>query len=397
MTTTETAHEPPTISAAELNDAAATFVPELRKRAGEFDELRQLPQDVADRLAAAGFYRICAPVGAGGLGLGPRAMCEAVETLATGAGSAAWCAFIGSTSHLNMASATDEFRAREGADPALVLAGVYSSSGTALAASRDGLDGYIVNGHWRWGSGSHNAAWISGALSEVDADGQPITGSRVRGVWLHPDEVDIQDNWHTSGMRGTGSSDFIATDRWVPADRVIAPLHRSAFADDPSFRFPLFGMLAIPIGAIALGMAQASVDEVSTIAKTKTPTGSRRTLATRPLVHFQYAQEQTRLRAARALFYDTIDEVWAKAQAGATDLDDRVAIRTANHFAAHTAAAVIDRMFTIVGGSSVYESSPLQRHRRDVHVAVQHMMTGDSVMELAGRVMLGVDDTGTGL
>ena len=41
-------------------------------------------------------------------------------------------------------------------------------------------------------------------------------------------------------------------------------------------------------------------------------------------------------------------------------------------------------MYTTVGGTSVYEESALQRHFRDVHVASQHMMVAEPVLELAG-------------
>ena len=47
--------------------------------------------------------------------------------------------------------------------------------------------------------------------------------------------------------------------------------------------------------------------------------------------------------------------------------------------------------------TSVYETSCLQQHFRDVHVASAHMMVGEPVMELAGRVMLGLDDKAFGL
>ena len=377
--------------------AAETFVPELAERSGEFDELRHLPQDIAEKMAAQGLYRLCAPIGAGGLDVGVRALCEAVEALARGNGSAAWCAFIASTSHLNMAGASDAFRAGIDDEASLILAGVFSPSGTAVVQPRDGEDGYLVNGHWRWGSGCRNAHWISGSLVEVDADGQPVEGSVLSRVFLHPDEVEILDTWHVSGLRGSGSNDFTVTDLWVPAERAVVTTASSAYADEPIYRFPPFGVLGPPIGAIAMGMARASLDEVATVAQTKMPNGSRRTLANRPKVHFDFAQAETQLRAARAYFYEAIDSVWAKALIGPTSLEDRVAVRTANNHALNTSVDVIDRMYTIVGGTSVYETSPLQRHFRDVHTASQHMMVADSVMELAGRVLLGVDTKGTGL
>ena len=383
--------------AAAVIAAAEALVPELAERSGEFDELRHLPQDIAEKMAAQGLYRLCAPIGASGLDVGVRALCEAVETLAKGNGSAAWCAFIASTSHLNMAGASDAFRAGIDDETALILAGVFSPSGTAVAKRRDGEDGYLVNGHWRWGSGCRNAHWISGSLVEVDADGQPVEGSVLSRVFLHPDEVEILDTWHVSGLRGSGSNDFSVTDLWVPAERAIVTTASSAFADEPIYRFPPFGVLGPPIGAIAMGMARASLDEVATVAKTKMPNGSSRTLANRPKVHFDFAQAETQLRAARAYFYEAIDSVWAKALVGPTTLEDRLAVRTANNHALNSSVDVIDRMYSIVGGTSVYETSPLQRHFRDVHTASQHMMVADSVMELAGRVLLGVDTKGVGL
>ncbi len=377
--------------------AAEALVPVLAERADEFDKLGRLPQDVAEEMAAAGLYRLCAPTGAGGLDVGVRSLCEVVETLARGNGSAAWCAFIASTSHLNIAGASDAFRSQLDDEEGLILAGVFSSSGTAVAEQRDGVDGYVVDGHWRWGSGCRNAHWISGALTEVDAEGRPVERSSVSRVFLHPDEVEILDTWHVSGLRGSGSNDFTVTGRWLPAERAVVNSWTSTYKHEPIFRFPAFGVLGPPIGAIAMGMAAASLAEVATVAATKMPNGSRRTLAMRPKVHFDYASAHTALRAARALFYEAIDEVWEKALVGPTDLDDRVSLRTANNHALNTAIEVIDRMYSTVGGTSVYETSPLQRHFRDVHTASQHMMVADSVMELAGRVLLGVDEDGVGL
>jgi alkylation response protein AidB-like acyl-CoA dehydrogenase len=78
-------------------------------------------------------------------------------------------------------------------------------------------------------------------------------------------------------------------------------------------------------------------------------------------------------------------------------MEHRRRVRTANVHAVNTAIRIIDRMYTVMGGSSVFETSCLQQHFRDVHVASQHMMVAEPVMELAGRVMLGLDDSAPGL
>ena len=52
---------------------------------------------------------------------------------------------------------------------------------------------------------------------------------------------------------------------------------------------------------------------------------------------------------------------------------------------------VVDLMYNLGGGTSVYRTSPLQRHFRDVHVASQHMMIATPTLETVGRVMLGLE------
>ena len=91
------------------------------------------------------------------------------------------------------------------------------------------------------------------------------------------------------------------------------------------------------------------------------------------------------------------DDVWQHCQTKEPTLQQRQQLRAANVHAVNTAVEVIDKMYTIVGGTSVFETSCLQQHFRDVHVATQHMMVAEPVMELAGRVILGLDDDAPGL
>ena len=163
------------------------------------------------------------------------------------------------------------------------------------------------------------------------------------------------------------------------------------------YRFPKFALLGIPIGAICLGMARASVEEVIKVSKEKTPQGSRRPLAMRTSLHAEVAEADTSLRAAKALFYEDIKDGWESAQTISGSLEDRRRMRSSTVLAVNTSIDVISRMYRLVGGTSIFETSCLQQHFRDVHVASQHMMVGQPVMELAGRVLLGLDDSAIGL
>ena len=54
-------------------------------------------------------------------------------------------------------------------------------------------------------------------------------------------------------------------------------------------------------------------------------------------------------------------------------------------------AQVVDEMYNLGGGSSVYKSSRLQRYFRDVHVATQHIMVAPSTLETIGGHLFGLD------
>jgi alkylation response protein AidB-like acyl-CoA dehydrogenase len=382
----------------QLLEAAKKLQPELARRGREIDQQRHLPQDLADSMAALGFYRLVVPECLGGLGMSPAAFCELCETLAEANGSAAWCIFIGATSQYLFGALPDAQLKTMLENPNVITSGVFADSGSAQYAARDGKPGYLINGHWRWGSGCRNAEWISGGIHEIDTNGAAVSGTpTLTRVFFRPDEIDIVDNWHVSGMRGSGSSDYIAKNIWVPAERMAGDIEDGEHASQPIYQFPKFALLGIPIGAICLGMAKASIDEVMRAAKEKTPQGSRRALSMRPSLHIDVAAADAALNAARAYFYQTIETGWTAAQQAPGSLEDRRKMRTANVHAVNTAIDVIDQMYRVMGGTSVYETSCLQQHFRDVHVASAHMMVGEPVMELAGRVMLGLDEKAFGL
>lgn len=384
--------------ASSVLQAAEDLRPELSERRREIDDLRQLPQDLANRLAALGFYRLVVPESLGGLGVSPTTFCQLCETLAKANGSTAWCIFIGATSQYLFGALPETQLKRMLENPNVITSGVFADSGTARYDERDGQPGYLINGHWRWGSGCRNAEWISGGIHEVDAQGETLVGApQLTRVFFRPEEIDIADNWHVSGMRGSGSSDYVAKNVWVPSERMAGNVEDGDHANQPIYQFPKFALLGIPIGAICLGMARACLDEVISAAKEKTPQGSRRPLSSRPSLHIAVADADAALSAARAYFYQSIDAGWAAAQTAPGSLEDRRSMRTANVHVVNTAIEVIDRMYRLMGGTSVYETSCLQQHFRDVHVAAAHMMVGEPVMELAGRVMLGLDDQALGL
>ncbi len=373
----------------DTRETARRLAPELRERAAELEDLRRLPEDLSQRFAKSGFYRMCVPERHGGLEQSPAITMETVELLARGDAAPAWVVFIGATSGTTLALLPESTAREVFATPETMIAGVFAPRGEAIVEA----DGYRVSGQWPWGSGTQNADWIL-AGCRVIRDGEmeqlPNGTPRSRMMLVPASEVEFVDTWHVSGLAGTGSTDFVIHDRFVPDARAVG-LGVDGALERPLYRFPQFGLLAMGIAAVSLGLARAAIDELVAIAGGKTPAGSARPLAARPATQSEFARAEAALRSARAFYYETIEAAWREAQDGRLGRDARRDVRLATTHATHAAAEAVDRMYHLGGGTSVYRRSPLQRFFRDVHVATQHMMVGPATWELAGRLFLGLD------
>ncbi|MDQ6916115.1 MAG: hydroxylase, partial [Actinomycetota bacterium] len=97
------------------------------------------------------------------------------------------------------------------------------------------------------------------------------------------------------------------------------------------------------------------------------------------------------LRAARALYYQAIEEAWVAAQRdGPVEEPLRLGLRLAATHAVRTSAEVARSMYDLGGASAIYQDSPLQRRFRDAHAATAHFQVNAATWELAGRLLLGL-------
>lgn len=380
----------------DLTARARELVPAIQARAESIEAARRIPHDLHRTLAEAGFYRSWVPREYGGLEHSVWPVVEMFETLATADGSTAWCTFIAATSGTALARLPEDTARAVFASPETLLSGVFAPLGTAELVG----DSFLVNGRWPFGSGTWNADWVL-AGCRLQQDGRPIAhpngAPREHMVLVPAREVEFLDTWDVSGLCGTGSTDFALHNVRVPAERVVGYL-RERPPDRPLYRFPQFSLLALGVGAVALGLARAAIDALVELAGTKRPTGSKRALAERSAVQRSVAEAEAELRAARAFLRDAVEAAWVRAAAGdALPLELRRDLRLATTHATRASARAVDRMYEAGGATSVYRRSPLQRIFRDVHVATQHMMVAPPTLELTGRIFLGLPADTAGL
>lgn len=366
----------------------------LAGRSREIEAQRWLPQDIADSMAASGLYRLLTPRAYGGHEASPTSFFLVIERLAQADAAAAWCCFISCTSSVLAAYLPEAEAHAIFSKPELKTAGVFAPRGRARACVQDGVSGLRVSGRWPWGSGTHNADIISAGCLLLDDDGQAALLAdgtpRVVSVLLERTQVRLLDNWDSFGLCGTGSGEFEAQDAFVPLGR-SASLFDGPRIARPLYRFPVFGLLALSIAAVATGIANQALAGFIAQASRTVPQASSKPLASKATVQDAVARAEAALRSARAFLLSSMATAWQAAQQGGDPpLDCRRDLRLAATHAVQTAAEVVRRVYTLAGGAAVFADSALQRSLRDVQVATQHMMVNDATYELTGRLLLGL-------
>jgi alkylation response protein AidB-like acyl-CoA dehydrogenase len=210
----------------------------------------------------------------------------------------------------------------------------------------------------------------------------------VRLFLLRPEQLSVRDTWHVSGMRGSGSNDVVVDDALVPAD-LVASLDLPARIQRPLYQGFVPALVFPGSTAIALGIAQAAIDEAVRLATTKkTPGGGA--LAGLARIQATIARAEADVAAARLLLLSCAEVMDAAADTEVT-IEQRAALRGAMSHGARVCRDALVAMYELGSSSSLYLSNTLERLFRDGMVALQHANHSAAFFEAAGRVRLGQD------
>ena len=84
-----------------------------------------------------------------------------------------------------------------------------------MAVPTDG--GIVVNGKWGFVSGALHSQWQEIVAILVGGEGEPMPVVALVPI----SDLQIIDDWYTSGMKGSGSVSTVAADLFVPQERVL--------------------------------------------------------------------------------------------------------------------------------------------------------------------------------
>ena len=382
-------------SSHDLLAAAEAMLPEIRAAADEVDDARRVPDWLAQRLNDAGFFHLLTGREHGGMDADPVTAARVIEKLSTASPSVGWVTMILATASFWTVRMVPEEVRREifaevspGEIQPTVIAGTLVPHGRAERVE----GGWRISGQWPFASGCHHATWMPTAAWLYDEDG-PIRDANGAPEWrafhLPASDCVILDTWYTSGLRGTGSTDYTMVDVFV-ADNYVKKhsLLEAAVLPDERYVYPAFNVPML--SAVALGAARGAVDALTELFGGKVDRRNQRPVAGAFDKQADLGIATATVDSARAYLYDTTARAWELILAGEElPRELRAAMRLACTHAVTASVDAADRAHRAAGASSIYNSSPIDRFFRDAHAVAAHAFVRQTTMADGGQILLG--------
>ena len=376
-----------------LIERARALAPLISQEADEIERTRRLTPPVVSALIENGLYRSLLPLSIGGAEAPLEVFMQMQEEVAKADASTAWC--LGQCSVCAMTAAyLDPETAREifGAPDSILAWGAVAGEVQSVPG------GYRAHGRWNFASGSRQANWLGAHVQVVEADGKKrlkADGTPEIITILFPiASATMYDVWDVIGLRGTGTDSYSVDNLFVP-ERFAARRDDPAavLEKDPLYQLTTHITFGMGFAAVALGVARATLDAATDLARGKTPQGIK-AMRENNAVQGLIGRTEGNWRAARAYLYATAAEVWDDlTQTGKYTEAHRSALRLAATWTIHQSASVVVTAYHMAGATAVFSANPFERRFRDMHAIAQQIQARDTHYEDVGRAILATDPT----
>lgn len=369
-----------------IRDALAPLLDLVRDRAADADDRRAPDRDVMNELAHRGLLRLVVPAAAGGHQVGHAAFMEFAAVLAEVHGSTAWTAMT-CNEEAGIASAylaPDDLAAIYAEHPAVIISGSGVPHGRATRVE----GGWRVTGRWGFVSGCTAAdRWVLVSMVE----GARPAAMCAALVPADPNQID--DTWHTTGLRGTGSHHVELDDQFVP-DHLAGVLEvgQPARPDLAFYRMPSGLRFPFPKVGVATGLARRAIAEFADLAGAKRPLNLRSSLRERPDAQTAMARATALVGSGWTYVQDRVTALWDVLDAG-DPITPELHAETRNA-CSHAVQNCIDAVALVIGAAGTtanFVDSPLATIGNDVRAVAGHFMVAPYQMNTAGRVLLGLE------
>jgi 3-hydroxy-9,10-secoandrosta-1,3,5(10)-triene-9,17-dione monooxygenase len=374
---------------------AKALIPRLRERASRTEELRRLPPETERDLHDTGLFRIVQPKRVGGSEFDYVALVDCADALGQADASVAWN-FANLASHHWMLGMFDK-RAQDmvwnkNAD-ALIASSFIFPAGRARKV--DG--GYLLRGSWPFSSGVDSSEW--NMLASVVSSDDEADGIEYRIFLLNKSDFKINDTWNATGLRGTGSNDVEVNDAFVAEPMTLAvsdlaggPTPGSAVNPNALYALPVFSLFPYVLSGVALGNAQACLDDYVDVSRHRASTYNRAKLGDFQSTQIKIAEASAKIDAARLIMRSACIEAMADARCGhVTDVAAKTKLRRDGAYSVNLCTEAVSLLFSASGARGLFTTGALQRQFRDAHAINSHLAFNfDAAGTNYGRVALGL-------
>lgn len=374
----------PTVASGGWPELLQELGPIFADRAAAHDRDATFVEDNFEDLKRHRFFALGIPRELGGGGATHRELCDALFQLAGYCGSTALTASM----HMHLV-ATNVWKYKHGQPGEQVLRKVAENE--LVMVSTGGRDWLSSSGEMTKTDGGYRLSARKAFSSGCEFGDVLVTSARYEdrtkgtqvlhfSLPLSTAGIELQNDWFTLGMRGTGSRTVVLDDVFVPDEAVV--LTRPA-----DVWHPVWGVVAgvaLPlIMAVYVGVAEKAAEIALGLARRKRPGEETPYLA---------GELKNRLCTARmaldGMMHLNDDYRFEPSQQLASDMLMRKTICT------NAVTAVADKALELAGGVGFFQGVGLERLVRDLHAPQFHPLPEMQQQRFTGRLALGLDAIG---
>lgn len=363
---------------------------EIAPNAAEIDRTCRFPVDTFRKMGQQGLLGIAYPEEEGGAGLDYLSYAIAVEEVARVCGSTALSMAAHNTLgcgplyHFGTPEQKKKFLRKLTTGEILGAYGLTEpnsgsdAGGMETRAVKDG-EYWVLNGSKAWmTNGGYAGLYTVAALTDPEKRTKGISAFLIE---KGQEGVEIGSEYDKLGCRGSNTVEFFLSDCRVHESMLLGEVNRGfqQFME-------ILNMGRISIGAMALGLAQASLDAASKYALEREQFGQP--IGRFQAIEFMLADMATDVEASRLLVYQA---------ARLKDLGEPFAIQAskAKLFASEASHRCCHKAIQIHGGYGYSKEFPVERFMRDAKLTeigegtseVQRMIIGKDVLATAEKAM----------
>lgn len=371
-----------------LVERAKALAPLIAQEADEIERTRRLTPKIVSALIENGLYRSLLPKSIGGFESPPTVFMQMLEEIAKADASTAWC--VGQCSVVAMTAAyldPDVARQVFGKPDDIMAWGAIAHDIQAVPG------GYTISARWDFASGMRQANWLGAHVQVLDADGtrrmKPNGTPEIRTIVFPASSATMYDVWNVIGLSGTGTDSYSVENLFIPDNFAALRDDFTALREKgPLYGITTYTMFGLGFGAVALGVARATLDAAVDLARKKHSVGIT-AMKDNSAVQGLIGRTEAKLRAARAYHFSTAAEAWQELLSnGRLSEDRRAAIRLSATWTIHQAVEVADTAYHMAGATAVFKSNPFERRFRDIHAIAQQIQSRDTHYEDVGKMIL---------